>query len=1134
MQWLAAVCVRRPVFTWVLVLTLIVVGGASALGLGVDRFPNIDFPVVVVTTQLPGASPEQIETEVSDKIEEQLNSIAGLDELRSNSYEGLSVVMARFDLDKDTAEAAQEVRDKVNRALTELPSGIEQPRVERMDPDAAPVMLIALRSTRSSREATEFASRRVRRQIQSLNGVGGVTVLGGRDRQIDVLVDPARLESFGLTIGDVQRALATQNVEVPGGRVDQGTRALQLRVQGRIQSPEEFAEIAVARRGELTVRVRDIGTVTDSEEEPSSVASLNGHEVVILAVRKQSGTNTIAVVDALTERIEEIKKTLPGAYELEIVRDESAFIRNAVHAVQEHLVLGGLLASLVVLLFLWNGRTTLISALAIPTSIISTFALIKAMGLTLNTITLLALTLAVGIVIDDAIVVLENIFRFVEEKKMEPRKAAILATKEIGLAVLATTLSLIAVFLPVAFMGGIVGRFMSSFGLTMSFAIGVSLLVSFTLTPMLASRWLKGKAAPRSRPGGGAQEIERPAQDDEPRIGGPFREAESIESLAEERVDPAPGPRSEERKEFAEWRTGVRHVPGHDSEHGARRGIYPLIERAYTKLLAFVMAYRWTVVIAMVLAIAAVVPLGKVVAKNFLPLEDEGRFEVTVRAPEGTSLQETNIIAERMARQIREMPEVIRTVVTVGSPPGDPSGRGPNQAQIFVRLVEPTERPMDQQAIMATIRNDILPRFERYHLRTLVAPVNVFGGGAADSAPIQFILSGPDMTKLAEYSQAMLEKVRQIPGVIDADTTLVVGKPEYVVRVNRVRAADLGVSVADVANALRVAVGGLEVTNYNEGGEQYEVVLRAIADARLDPSRIALLTVPSSTPGRSIRLADVVTIDESTGPSSIQRLGRQRQVTIYCNVIPGTSEAKVIEGFEAAKAELDMAPGYKGALAGRSKELGKAAKSFAIAFFLSFAFMYLVLAAQFESWLHPITILMSLPLTVPFALLSLVVLGQSMNIFSTLGILVLFGVVKKNAILQVDHMRDLRRKGLSRADAVMIGNRDRLRPILMTTVAFVAGMLPLVVSSGAGAGTNRAMGSVIIGGQTLSLLLTLLATPVVYSLFDDLAHSRLVRAIGRAFGWVVSKIDSIFESKEERAAKRRPRSSPVEGGAPAE
>jgi HAE1 family hydrophobic/amphiphilic exporter-1 len=1071
MQWLAAVCIRRPVFTWVLMLSLVVVGAASIFGLGVDRYPNVEFPLIVVSTVLPGASPEQVETEVSDKLEESINSISGLEELRSVSYEGLSIVLAQFDLDKDVSVAAQEVRDRVNRVLQKLPKDIEQPRVERSDPDATPIMLIALQSNRPMRDVTEYATRTVRRKLESLNGVGGVTVLGGLARQINITVDVEKLQGFGLTVVDVERALRTENVEIPGGLVEQGRQTMQLRVQGRVSDVQSFADLPVATRDGVPIRIRDVAQVEDSQEQAASTANYNGERVVVLAVRKQTGTNTVAVVDALRERVDEIRPSLPSGYSMRIVRDESEFIRNAVSAVQEHLIVGSILAALVVLLFLWNGRSTLIAALAIPTSIIATFAFIKANNLTLNTITLLGLTLAVGIVIDDAIVVLENIVRFMEEKKYPPRQAAIHGTREIGLAVLATTLSLVAVFLPVAFMGGIVGRFMKSFGLTMSFSILVSLFVSFTLTPMLCSRWLR---------------IKRPGDDSDATADDASTETmpePATDDLSLEWKDPAPEPRAEEKARYQTWKADIA------AGRVGHKNLYGKIENAYLRLLAGAMRRRWIVGLTMVGVLLSIGVLGKVVQKNFLPLDDESRFDVVIRAPEGTSLEQTRLISERIARQIRQMPAVSHTVTTVGSPPGDPSGRGPNQASIFVALVHPHQRKLNQQQVMGHIRNRIIPRFGSENLRVLVAPVNVFGGSSADSASIQFVLRGPEIEKLTEYSQALLTRMRKIPGVVDADTTLVVGKPEYVVRVNRDRAQDLGVHVADVANALRTLVGGTQVTTYNEGGEQYEVHVRAQQDFRVSPEAIQQITVPGRERA-TVRLADVVTIESSSGPSSIQRLGRQRQVTLYANVVPGTSEAGVIAQLERAAADLKMAPGYRSGLAGRSKELGKAAKFFAIAFILSLAFMYLVLAAQFESWIHPVTILLSLPLTVPFALFSLVMLNQSMNIFSTLGILVLFGIVKKNSILQIDHMRDLRRQGFSRADSIMMANRDRLRPILMTTLAFVAGMIPLVASSGAGSGTNRAMGSVIIGGQSLSLLLTLVATPVVYSWFDDLAFTR--------------------------------------------
>ncbi|PYQ82209.1 MAG: hypothetical protein DMG03_18280 [Acidobacteria bacterium] len=491
MQWLAELCVKRPVFATVLILSLTVIGAFAFTRLGVDRFPKVDFPTVLVTTVQPGAAPEQIETEITDKIEQAVNTISGIDELRSTSSEGVSQVAISFVLEKETDVAAQEVRDKVNSVLPLLPKTIQQPRVDKMDPDAAPVLSLALSANKPIRDITEYADKVLRRQLESINGVGQVLILGGRQRQVNVWLDADRLRAYNVTVTDVSRALQAQNAEIPGGRVDQGPQSLTLRTRGRVQTVAEFNDIVVREKDGHPVRIGDVAQVEDGQADSDTVANVDGTDTVLLSVRRQSGTNTVEVVDAVLERVQELKGTLPPGYDVRIVRDTSEFIKASIHNVEEHLIVGSILAALVVLLFLMNMRSTIIAAIAIPTSIIATFGLIWYMGFTLNVMTMLALTLSVGIVIDDAIVVLENIYRFIEEKHDNQLQAAVDATKEIGLAVLATTLSLVAIFVPVGFMGGIVGRFMKSFGLTMAFAIMVSLLVSFTLTPMLSARWLK-------------------------------------------------------------------------------------------------------------------------------------------------------------------------------------------------------------------------------------------------------------------------------------------------------------------------------------------------------------------------------------------------------------------------------------------------------------------------------------------------------------------------------------------------------------------------------------------------------------------------------------------------------------------
>lgn len=1029
MQKLAEICVRRPVFATMLILALVVVGAFSYVSLGLDLFPKIDLPTITVTTVNPGASPQEIETEVTDRIEAAVNTVSGIDELRSTSVEGVSQVFVTFLLEKDPDIAAQEVRDKVNRVIPALPETAEMPTVEKLDPDAAPVVAIAVSSEMPLRELTLLADNQIKERIETVPGVGNVSIVGGQDREIQVFADPDRLRAYGVSIVDVANALRTQNIEVPGGRVDQGVRELTVRTAGRVSDPAQFADLVVATKGGYAVKVRDVAAVIDGAEEQRSMSLLNGQPAVTLLVTKQSGQNTVAVADAVKERLEVIRKLLPPGVTAQVTRDQSIFIKASLHAINEHLLLGGLLAVLVVFIFLWNFRSTVIAALAIPTSIIATFALMKWMGFTLNSMTMLALTLMVGIVIDDAIVVLENIYRFIEEKGMSPFRAAIEGTREIGLAVMATTLSLLAVFVPVGFMGGIVGRFMSSFGLTSAFAIAVSLLVSFTLTPMLTARWIK---APK---------------------------------------------------------TGGRHADSKDSR------FYRPIDLTYMWLLKWSMRNRWVVVALCVLVVVSIPVLFASVGKNFLPANDQAEFEVVVRAPEGSTLDATSQVVERIARDVRALPGVRATLVTIGGG----AQQVVNSATIYVKLQPVEERRLDQYAIMGMARG-LLQNHPR-ELRTAVQQVAGISGGGFKNADVQYVISGPDLQKLTEYSGRTLARLETVPGVVDPDTTLVTGKPEIRIRIDRAKAADLGVRAADIATALNTLVAGADVTTFNEGAEQYDVRLRAAEAFRVSPAALRRLTVPS-TRGIPVGLESVVTIEEATGPAAIDRQNRQRQVTVTANVAPGASQSDVIAALNDFVArELKPEAGYRTGLAGRSKELGRAGYYFLLAIVLSFIFMYMVLAAQFESFVHPVTILLTLPLSIPFGILSILVAGQTVNIFSGLGLLLLFGIVKKNAILQIDHTNTLRAHGLARYDAIIQANRDRLRPILMTTIALVAGMLPLVFGSGPGAATNRSIGVLVVGGQTLCLLLTLLAVPVFYSIFEDIGELRMWRRLASAFAW---------------------------------
>jgi hydrophobe/amphiphile efflux-1 (HAE1) family protein len=1058
MQKLAEICVRRPVFATMLILSLTVVGLFSYKSLGVDLFPKIDLPTITVTVVNPGASPQEIETEITDKVEGAVNTVSGIDELRSTSVEGVSQVFITFLLEKSPDIAAQEVRNKVDLIVNDLPVTAEQPIVQKLDTDAAPVVRIAVSASRSRREVTDIADKKIKQQIESINGVGQVTIIGGRTREIQVWVDPDKMRAYNVTVAQVADAVRAQNMELPGGRVDEGTRELTVRTMGRIVQSSEFNDLVVGSRGTYAVKLSDIGYAEDGAEEARTEARLNGQSAVTLVVSKQSGQNTVAVADAVKERLLEIQKTLPPGFKTEVVGDQSIFIKASIDSIQKHLIEGSILAAIVVFIFLWSFRSTVIAALAIPTSLIATFGLMAAMGFTLNQITMLALTLMVGIVIDDAIVVLENIFRFIEEKGMPSFQAAIEGTKEIGMAVTATTLSLLAVFLPVGFMGGIVGRFMSSFGLTSSFAIAVSLLVSFTLTPMLAARLIK-------------------------------RSNDAEEGPLERYVEPA--------------------------DHGSKESrFYRPIDRTYTRMLTWSMAHRWVVVGACLIVIISIVPLFMFVGKNFLPVDDQSQFELNVRAPEGSTLAATSALAERISADVRKLPGVTDTLTTIGGG----SQEQVNVASIYVKLQPLEERSVSQSDLMVRARSEVLAKYLKEfpgQLRTSVQQVAAISGGGFRNADIQYVIGGPDLEKLTKYSDALLAKMKTIPEVVDADSSLVTGKPELRVVIDRARAADLGVRITDVAQALNTLVAGQKVSTFNAGTDQYNVRVRAIGQYRASVEGLKQMIVSSSKIGW-VSLDNLVRIEEGTGPSAIDRLNRQRQVMLLANVKPGGSQAAVIQKMGQFAKEVNMDPAYRTGLAGRSKELGRAGYYFMLAFVLSFVFMYMVLAAQFESFIHPVTILLTLPLAIPFGILALLLTGQTVNIFSGLGLLLLFGVVKKNAILQIDHTNQLRARGMERLEAIIRANRDRLRPILMTTIALVAGMLPLTISSGPGSGTNRSIGVLVVGGQSLCLLLTLLAVPVFYSLFDDLGRSKVWGLIGArasgAFGWVRRKTVSATAS----------------------
>jgi hydrophobe/amphiphile efflux-1 (HAE1) family protein len=1051
MQKLAEVCIRRPVFAAMLVLSLVVVGAASYARLGVDRFPSVDVPTVSVRTELSGASAEEVESQVTREIEQVVNTVQGIREMRSISGPGQSIVIVEFELRRNIDVAAQDVREKVALAIRNLPRDTKAPIIAKFDNDQAPALTVAVAGDRPLRELTEIADKIVKVQLERSFGVGEVRLVGGLNRAINIWVEADRLAAYQLPITAVRDALVRQNADMPGGNVTAGLRESSLRTIGRVADPKAFDDVVIATVNGAPIRVRDVGRAEDGTAEQRSVARLNGVPSVILEVRRQSGENTVAVIEAAKQGLDRLAGQIPPDVRLEVIRDQSRYIYAALHEIKIHLILGSILASLVVLLFMRSWQSTVIAAVAIPASVISAFGMMWALGFTLNSVTMLALVLMVGIVIDDAIVVLENVFRFVEEKRMTPFEAAKAATADIGLAVMATTFSLVVIFLPVSFMSSVSGRFLYQFGVTAAVSVLVSLLVSFTLTPMMSARMIRA---------GGAE-----------------------------------------------------GAHGH-AQAASRQGFYAWLDRGYAFTLRLSMRHRWAVVGISLATIAATWPIYGWVKQEYTPTDvDESEFEASINGPEGISMSAMDEAVRAIADEVRAVPGVRHVLITAG---GSFLGRI-SQGNMYVRTAPHDDRTFglarlwretlkgdplaafrgnySQREVMQQVRQRVR-KFRDFRILVRNIPGFNIGGGSFD---IDFVLRGPDLVSLSRYAEELRTRAIALGGMADPDTTLRLDRPELRVGIDRERAGDLRVDTEQIATALRLMVGGdTEVSRFRDPtiDEDYYVQLRLSEKDRGDLGTISRLFVSrqggETGPGSLVRLDNLVQIAPGFTASRIDRSDRQREVRLRAVVLPGFGQADRIAALRGAVAEMRLPPGYTTAISGRARELERTFTEFLWVFLLSVVFMYMILAAQFESLIHPLTILLSVPLSVPFALLSLWYTGNTLNLYSALGILVLFGVVKKNAILQIDHMNSLRAEGLSREDAIMVGNRDRLRPILMTTLALVAGMLPLWAGTGPGAEERRAIAVVVVGGQTLSLLLTLLVTPVAYSIFEDLA-----RALGR-------------------------------------
>jgi HAE1 family hydrophobic/amphiphilic exporter-1 len=1030
---LADVSIRRPVFALMMSVALVTLGVFSYGSLGVDLMPKTEQPNVQVRVNLPGASAEEIESQISLPIETAVNSIEGIDELRSNSNQGNANTNITFKLEKDMDVAVQDVRDKIGPMVNRFGRDASTPVIQKSDPDSGSVLTIAIYGDRDPKELSEIVEKRIKEVIETTSGVAEVSFSGDRRRQIQILLNADRLYAYGLTVDQVRNAIQRQNVEIPGGTFIAGSSEIALRTLGRLTNVTDFDRIILSQRNGSVVTLSDVARVQDAVEEPRSIARVDGQNSVALSIRKQSGTNTVAVVDAVLAKLEVIKQTLPSDIQTVVRQNQATFIERSINDIQHHLIYGSLLASLVVFFFLRNVRSTVISALAIPVSLIGTFIVMKLLGQTLNNMTLLALSLATGIVIDDAIVVIENIFRYVEEKGVSPRQAASEATAEIGLAVLATTLSLVVIFLPVVFITGQIGQYLLAFGIASATAILLSMFVSFTLTPALCSVWLRPQDA-----GAG----------------------------------------------------------GHGSK---QKGAYAFIERIYGHMLEWSLRHRLVMLLVAVAVSLSAVQLLPYIGTELVPEDDQSEFTVSVNLPRGTTLQRTAEFVQEIEPMLLKEQHV-QTVFT---------NLQPNQANYLVGLTPLEERDLSQQDIIRNVRTKLQNKYPGTRINvsggTDLSGASTAGGGGGGGGNyrgggnrLQMLVQGPELLQLQEYVTAFMTKLKEIPGVVDVGTNFDLSQPELRVNVDRVRAADLAVSIDSLAANLRTLVGGEDVTTIKQGDIQYNVQLRLDEQFRDDPAKLGNLLIPSATQG-SVRVSDVAQLTMGNGPSNIQRYNRERQLTVYAG-LDGVPLGDAVNAARQKVAELNMKPGYNVLFTGNARTLATASNDFAVAMLLAVAFIYMVLASQFNSLIHPLTIMTALPLSLPAGLLTLLMFGMTLNVYSAIVMLMLFGIVKKNSILQVDYTNTLRAQGVERHEALITANRVRLRPILMTTISVVAGMLPIAMGRGAGAGSRASMAVTIIGGQMLCLLLTLLFTPVAYSYFDDLAEFRFSRLFARNKG----------------------------------
>ncbi len=1063
-MWFTRVSLGNPVFATMVMLAFVVLGVFSYQRLKVDQFPEIDFPVVVVAADYPGASPEIIESEVTKKLEEAVNSIAGINALTSRSLEGSALVIIEFQLHIDGRKAAEDVREKVAGVRPLLRDEVKEPRVLRFDPASRPVWSLAVfpdpaadaaaSTPRSAIELSNWAEQVLKKRLQNVRGVGAVNLVGATQREINIYLNPLALESFGITPEQVANAVRAENQDLPLGAIRSLAQERVVQIDARMQRPEDFGRIIVARKNGAPVRVEQLARVQDGAQEVESLALYNGQRTLLLSVQKAQDENTIEVVDGLMQTVAALRPELPPGVRLEVIGDSARPIRVAVDNVRQTLIEGALLTVLIVFLFLNSWRSTVITGLTLPISIIGTFLFMHLFGFSINMITLMALSLCVGLLIDDAIVVRENIVRHVQMGK-DNFTASLDGTQEIGLAVLATTLSIVAVFLPIGFMGGIIGKFFHEFGLTIAVAVLISMFVSFTLDPMLSSIWHDPSI---HRHGVAGDSAEPPRNFYDKTIG-------RVTSWFD---------RSTER-----------------------------LAQGYQRILGWALVHKLsTLALAGAIFIASIfmVPL---LGTEFVPKADFSETAINFYTPVGSSLETTEAKTRQVEALVRELPEVRYTLSTLNTG----SAQGKMYSNIYIRLVDRNQRSRSVDDMSSVLRQQLqqIPGITVTHVGLL----DPMGG----QKQIEFSLQGPDLQELARLTQTVSDKIRGIPGLVDLDSSLKNDKPVIDVQVRRDAASDLGLNVASMANALRTLVAGQTVGNWRAPDDQaYDVNVRLAPEARSTPQdleRLPFTVTGADGQSRIVRLNQVASVRESTGPNQINRRDLTREVSLNAN-IDQRSTGEVSSDIKAALATVAFPPGYRYQFGGATKNMSEAFGYAISALVLAIVFIYMILASQFKSFVQPLALMTALPLTLIGVVLALLMFGSALSMFSIIGVVMLMGLVTKNAILLVDfairarseHMGDdgQMHAGLERAEALLLAARVRLRPILMTTLAMIFGMAPLAFALTEGSEQRAPMGQAVIGGVITSSLLTLVVVPVMYCYMDDLAQWARRVLVGKGQG----------------------------------